>query len=156
LTDSKSFRSIYHAYWISPSYIASHKKVLLKKWKFSWNVLNLISYSLTLTSMKTINECLSLYLANQESFIYNLLEKNQIDFDADRKEYISILEKNLVNDRNAVNTIQSVQYKFFHNFYWKTFQIVWVSKDDHLLVKQCNSRSKKTYRMHISEILNNI
>lgn len=67
--------------------------------------------------MQSINECLSLYLANQESFISNLLEKNQTDFDTDRKEYISILEKNLANDRNTINTIQSVQYKFFHNFY---------------------------------------
>ena len=67
--------------------------------------------------MQSINECLSLYLANQESFISRLSEKNQTDFDTDRKEYISILEKNLVNDRNAINTIQSVQYKFFHNFY---------------------------------------
>ena len=67
--------------------------------------------------MQIINECLSLYLSNQESFISRLSEKNQTDFDSDRKEYISILEKNLANDRNAINTIQSKQYKFFHNFY---------------------------------------
>ena len=67
--------------------------------------------------MQIINEYLSLYLSNQESFISRLSEKNQTDFDSDRKEYISILEKNLANDRNAINTIQSKQYKFFHNFY---------------------------------------
>lgn len=107
--------------------------------------------------MQTIKELLDTYVSNQEQYISTLAAKNEIDYSSDRKEYISILSKNLARDKDSIDTIIHNTYKFFHNFYGRSFALVGVSKkQNHLLVKQANSRSKKTYTMHISEILNNI
>ena len=67
--------------------------------------------------MEKIKECFDSYLSKQEAYINMLLEKNKIDPNNDRKDYISILEKNLKNDKNAIDEIISMQYKFFHHFY---------------------------------------
>lgn len=105
--------------------------------------------------MEKITEFFDSYLSKQEAYINMLLEKNKIDPDNDRKDYIFILEKNLENDKNAIDEIVSMQCKFFHHFYWRTFVIVWVSeKHDHIIVKQ--GKQKTTYTMHISEVINNI
>ncbi len=107
--------------------------------------------------MKTIKEILYTYISNQEEYISTLVAKNKIDYSSDREEYINILLQNLARDRDSINTIENNECKFFHNFHGRSFALVGESeKKDHLLVKQVNSRSKKTYRMHISEILNNI
>ena len=105
--------------------------------------------------MDTLREFFDSYLSKQKIYISHLSEKNKIDPNNDRTEYISILENNLKNDKNAIDEIISMQYKFFHHFYWRTFIIVWVSKkDDHIMVKQ--GKQKARYTMHISEVINNI
>lgn len=107
--------------------------------------------------MQSIKELLDTYVHNQEQYISTLTAKNEIDYSSDREEYISILSKNLARDKDSIGIIIHDKYKFFHNFYGRSFSLIDVSKkQDHILVKQVNSRSKKTYTMHISEILNNI
>lgn len=67
--------------------------------------------------MEKIKECFDNYISKQEIYISHLSEKNKIDPNNDRTEYISILEKNLENDKNAIDEIISMQCKFFHHFY---------------------------------------
>lgn len=107
--------------------------------------------------MQTIKEKLDIYISNQEQYISTLVARNEIDYSSDREEYIGILLQNLARDRDSINTIENNKCKFFHNFYGRSFALAGASeKKDHILVKQVNSRSKKTYTMQISEILNNI
>lgn len=67
--------------------------------------------------MEKIRECFDIYLSKKEIYISHLSEKNKIDPDNERKYYISILENNLKNDKNAIDEIISMQCKFFHHFY---------------------------------------